>query len=460
MGSYTTPSISVSSAPSEAILAAHVAEKDDADRQPVDTAYTIDPTSSSTPEPRNLAQVTVHDTTWVADDVQEDVQASVPFKAWSIVSASGEYFGPGSDVNGVSTLDYFLMMFPPAQLGAMGRMTNERLLACSLLPTTTGELVKFFGILVLTTRVQFGSRASLWSNKKSGKFLPAPSFGSTGMLRDRFDSLWRLVRFSHQPGHRPTTMSSEAYRWRLVDDFVARSNEYRVTNFNPSNLICVDESMSRWYGKGGFWINNGLLQYITIDRKPENGCEIQNSACGRSHIMMHIKLVKTAEAADAMGIEDTSGVLHGALVLKQLVQPWRMTGRIVRADSYFSSVFAAEYLSAAGLRFIGVVKTATRRSPMAALSQIELQRRGDRQGFVCLNEDKMPKLLAFVWMDRNRRYFVSSCLSLVPGAPTRDCIGGRSEKYPPMQTQSWLSSRCRSQGCRDIIQSMQPNRST
>ena len=101
----------------------------------------------------------------------------------------------------------------------------------------------------------------------------------------------------------------------------------------------------------------------------------------------------------------------------QLVQPWTMTGRIVCADSYFSSVFAAEYLSAAGLRFIGVVKTATRRFPMADLSQIELQRSGDRQGFVCLDEDKMPKLLAFVWMDRNRRYFVSSCSSLVPGGP-------------------------------------------
>lgn len=50
-----------------------------------------------------------------------------------------------------------------------------------------------------------------------------------------------------------------------------------------SDTICVDESMSCWYGKeGGQWINYGLPQYIAIDQKPENGCEIQNAACGIS----------------------------------------------------------------------------------------------------------------------------------------------------------------------------------
>ena len=56
--------------------------------------------------------------------------------------------------------------------------------------------------------------------------------------------------------------------------------------FFPSNEICVDESMPLSYGQGGHWINHGLPMYVTIDKKPENGCEIQNAAYGRSGVMI------------------------------------------------------------------------------------------------------------------------------------------------------------------------------
>ena len=72
-----------------------------------------------------------------------------------------------------------------------------------------------------------------------------------------------------------------------------------------------------------------------------------------------------------------------------------------------------------GLCFIGVVKTATRGFPKAFLSSVELANRGD---FLALkrvpadNESK-PALGAFVWMDRERRYFISSAGSLEDGTP-------------------------------------------
>jgi hypothetical protein len=84
--------------------------------------------------------------------------------------------------------------------------------------------------------------------------------------------------------------SSEQHRWKLVDDFVKNYNNYRSNYFNPSDLRCVDESMSRWYGQGGHWINHGLPQYVATNRKPENGCEVQNAACGRSGVMIRLKL--------------------------------------------------------------------------------------------------------------------------------------------------------------------------
>ena len=81
-------------------------------------------------------------------------------------------------------------------------------------------------------------------------------------------------------------MKHSQFRWKLVDDFVKRFNDYHAENFIPSKMICVDESISRWYGQVGGWINTGLSHYVAIHRKPENGCEIQDSCCGVSGIMM------------------------------------------------------------------------------------------------------------------------------------------------------------------------------
>ena len=49
-----------------------------------------------------------------------------------------------------------------------------------------------------------------------------------------------------------------------------------LRNYDPSYSICGDESMSRWYGIVGHRINAGLPKYIAIDKKPENGRQIQN----------------------------------------------------------------------------------------------------------------------------------------------------------------------------------------
>ena len=42
-------------------------------------------------------------------------------------------------------------------------------------------------------------------------------------------------------------------------------------------------------------MNKGLPHYVAMDRKPENGCEIQNAACIDSNIMIQLKLVKSKE---------------------------------------------------------------------------------------------------------------------------------------------------------------------
>jgi hypothetical protein len=148
----------------------------------------------------------------------------------------------GSDSRKVlSRLEYFLLMFPPDQLATIVTLTSEHLIGLDKEnttpgdikdPTTPGEILKLFGVLILITRYEFSSRASLWSKTAPTKYQPAPSFGRTGMSRHRLDSVWAAIRFSKQPDVRPQHLSSEAYRWLLVDGFVDAFNSYRETNFS------------------------------------------------------------------------------------------------------------------------------------------------------------------------------------------------------------------------------------
>ena len=130
-------------------------------------------------------------------------------------------------------------------LATIIRLTNLKLRAIRKKETTREEILKLFGVLILMTRFEFGTRASLWQTTAPFKYCPAPNFGGTGMIRMRFDDLFRCLTFSDQPEVRPPSLSNEQWRWKLVDDFVGAFNLHRKENFVPSHLICVDESISR-----------------------------------------------------------------------------------------------------------------------------------------------------------------------------------------------------------------------
>ena len=129
---------------------------------------------------------------------------------------------------------------------------------------------------------------------------------------------------------------------RLIGgEFVTHFNEYRTQLFSPSGRICADESILWWYGQGGHWINLGLLIYVAMDRKPDNGADIHNDAGRRPGIMMQLVIFKSASNEEDQE-DDEDNLPHGTKVLKELVMPWANTDSIVCADSYFSSVPAAE----------------------------------------------------------------------------------------------------------------------
>jgi Transposase IS4 len=81
-------------------------------------------------------------------------------------------------------------MFPPKQLRDMVHWTNIELSNyLELKQTSSSELLKLFGILILMTKFEFTSRASFWLTMAWSMYQPTPQFGLTGMSKHMFEDL-------------------------------------------------------------------------------------------------------------------------------------------------------------------------------------------------------------------------------------------------------------------------------
>ena len=238
----------------------------------------------------------------------------------------------------------------------------------------------------------------MWEAKSASKYFVRPSLSKI-MGRSRFEALFGSLTISSQPA--VAGWSSAQHRWALFNDFVAAFSDHRYRNVTPSDHLCVDETMIRFYGLGDDWIEIGPPHFVSIEHKPEDGCEVQNLAWPESGIMLRIGIVTGATDKKEKAFERSCN--HRTAVLKRLVRPWVYSDRVICADSYSASVQSAVQLLHLGLRFIGVVKTATRAFPMHFLSQVEMDGRGQHTTLRCHMQDTVKSLMAQAWVDRNRR---------------------------------------------------------
>ena len=337
---------------------------------------------------------------WVNADnlsVFGEVTELPKINAWYQKTPTDERVAPGNaNFAGMSRLDAFMLMMPPTALEQSRHLTEQKLRKKKPHDKlTTQEWIKFLGVCLLMTRIKFnGRRQDLWTGDNvHSKYLEPQDFSKTGMSRHRFDEIWYAMTFSKQPEERPEGMSQAAYRWMLVDDFVTNFNQHRASTFVPGGTIIVDETMVRWYGMGGLYVEDGLPMYVSMDRKPDSGLEVQDACCVDSNIMIQIKVVDRAEEEERREKEKNlppsyTDLNHGTKVLLELLEPWKKKEKLVLADSYFASVQAAMVLKSEpwGLDFIGNVKTCTQQFPMKYLDGIVMGRRGDRHALASLDE--------------------------------------------------------------------------
>jgi hypothetical protein len=75
--------------------------------------------------------------------------------------------------------------------------------------TLKSERLTFFGYIILCTKYEFSTRASLWSEAAPTKYEKAVAFGQFGMPRAWFDKFWQSICFGDQHKVRPVGMSPE-----------------------------------------------------------------------------------------------------------------------------------------------------------------------------------------------------------------------------------------------------------
>ena len=67
-----------------------------------------------------------------------------------------------------------------------------------------------------------------------------------------------------------------------------------------------------------------------------------------------------------------------------------------------------------GTRFIGVVKTATTGYPMGYLSSKPMAQIGDHYSMLCKSDNGGKDMMALLWVDREKRYFIATANSRHP----------------------------------------------
>lgn len=151
--------------------------------------------------------------------------------------------------------------------------------------------------------------------------------------------------------------ASKISRWMRVTEVIEACNEPRGAHIIPSELICVDESMTRWYGLGRDWRDIWLPHYVAMHRELENGVDLQISSRGRSGIITRIEnLISAGERSMRKYKVET---LYGTDVTLRLVEPWFESERIACAHSYFELVETEHQLFHKGLKCTGVLKIST-----------------------------------------------------------------------------------------------------
>ena len=319
-------------------------------------------------------------------------------------------------------VDHFYLMYPMVGMPTTLRHINECMDSKGKQHVSKGEFIKWLGLRVaMAAEPRRGPITVYWQHsfEEGTVFSPADYGTRFGMSRHRFQDITSALSFA------PLKSASECKNdpWYPIRPFVEAFNATRYNNITPGYHLTVDECMSAWNGSDGKYRHDGMPHKTKIPRKPEGvGAEMKSLCCGITGIMLKLDIMEGKDRQAAKPFCAEYG--EGTAITLQLTQGYFGSSRVVHADSAFSSVKTLEALKIHGLRFMGIVKTATKGYPKRLLTMWaagELEGMKPNRGDHILLEAttvRAGQFYACGWADKKPKFIISNCGSTNPGQPS------------------------------------------
>ena len=171
--------------------------------------------------------------------------------------------------------------------------------------------------------------------------------------------------------------------------------------------------MSSWISRKQDYTSDGIPHLTKIIRKPKGvGTEMKCLADGVVGIMLQLDIYEGKEAEAQM---KWSHLPAGTAQTLRLSDPWHGSGRIVVADSAFSSVTTAIECRMKALFYCGIVKTASREFLKDYLD--DPSKYAGRGNHMTLTTIENCKLIALGWKEKTIKKFISTCGTTQPAKP-------------------------------------------
>ena len=260
---------------------------------------------------------------------------------------------------------------------------------------TLTDFIHFLALMYSMEVYQLPIRRMYWEDKDNGLF-KGLDYGRYMKLY-RFEQIIRCLQFSGNPD-----------RNEQILDFINACNDTCQRTIIPGDYLCVDESMIKSF-------HRNLLGKMKIKRKPRPiGNELKTCCDCRSKIVINMELYEGVQRMrEKEGVQELGATTATTL---RLTEPWRGSGRVVVADSWFGSIkTAVQLVNTQGLHFIGIVKTAHKGYPRQMLREKKINR-GEWNSVSGVVDG--VKLLAVHFVDLQVKEFVSTCSISLPG-PSR-----------------------------------------
>lgn len=222
-----------------------------------------------------------------------------------------------------SKLQYFEMMIPKQFIVDVMLVSMNQKIQPGADPISYGEFLKFLGLRFLMATVQGPQYREYWSEKPISMFVGAPFRIFDFMSRARFDIIVKALRYTNEEP------PDQIDRFWEVRSLLKAWNSNMETNFSPSWISCLDESLSKWIQRCT------CPGWVFCPRKPwPFGNEYHTIACGDSGILFFMEIVEGKDHPRHIPVEhENLGRTVGLMV--RCTKSLHATGKVVVLDSGF-----------------------------------------------------------------------------------------------------------------------------